>query len=142
MSTYKVKSNLKHDGKEFAKGDTIELEGEQAKQLLQDGIIVDPNAEGGEGEGEAESPQPPVNTADREGENVEGEREIKPGTTEPPQPGEGQDEAPKSQYKVLQGLEHPKGTAHEVDAILELTDEEASEFAEGLIEKVEAEDNL
>ena len=49
----------------------------------------------------------------------------------------------KSKYKVLKGLEYPRGKVHEKDAVLELTDEEAKGFANGLIEEVEEDgDNL
>lgn len=44
----------------------------------------------------------------------------------------------KLEYKVLKGLEFPRGTVHKVDEVLELTDEEASKFAKGLIKKVES----
>lgn len=46
--------------------------------------------------------------------------------------------AKTSDYKVLQGLEYPRGTVHEVGAILSLTSAQAKKFADGLIEKVEA----
>lgn len=45
-------------------------------------------------------------------------------------------QAAKADYKVLQGVEFPRGTAHEVGAVIQLTEEEAAGFAEGLIEKV------
>ena len=143
MSDYKVKSNLRHNGKDFKKGDVIDLDEATAEALLNDNIIVDVNAEDVEDE-EIETPQPPVNEVKREGDQVDGEVKVEPGTVEKPQPGDNQDnennEPVKSQYKVLQGLEYPQGTVHEVDAVLELTDEEASNFAEGLIAKVD--DNL
>lgn len=54
---------------------------------------------------------------------------------------EGAGEAGKGQYKVLKGVEFPKGTPHEEGTVLELSDEEASGFAEGLIEKIESTDD-
>lgn len=44
---------------------------------------------------------------------------------------------PREAYKVLQGVEFPRGTAHEAGAVLQLTADEAATFAPGLIEKVE-----
>ena len=41
-------------------------------------------------------------------------------------------------YEVLQGVEFPQGTPHEVGAILDLTADDAAGFAEGLIKAVEA----
>lgn len=54
------------------------------------------------------------------------------------------DEPVKKQYRVLPGelgggVEYPQGTVHEPGSILELTDEEVSVFAPGLIEPVEVE---
>lgn len=148
MSNYKVKSNLKYNGKQYAKGDTVDIDGNEADISLRDGIIVDLNAT--DDDDEDEVIQPPVNNVKREGDDVDGDKTIEAGKVEKPQPGDGQndddeankdnDDAPKSQYKVLQELEYPKGTVHKVDAVLELTDEEAGKFGEGLIEKVE--DNL
>lgn len=42
-----------------------------------------------------------------------------------------------SQYKVVQGLEYPRGIVHEIGSIIELTDEEVAGFDPNLIEKVE-----
>lgn len=139
MSTYKVKSNLQHDGKAYKKGDDVELDEAQAKQLLQDNVVVDPNDKDDEGDENA-SPQPSVNNVKREGDDVDGEAKVEPGAENETtgDDKEGTDE--KLQFKVLQGLEFPKGTPHEVDAILELTQVEADGFAEGLIELVD--DNL
>lgn len=135
MSMYKVKSNLQHDGKAYEKGDEVELDEKQAKQLLQDGVVVDPNEK--EDEEEKDSPQPSVNNVKRKGDDVEGEAKVEPGakneTTGDDQ--EGTDE--KLQFKVLQSLEYPQGTAHEVDAVIKLTQVEADGFAEGLIELVD-----
>jgi hypothetical protein len=92
MSNYKVKSNLKHDGKEFKKGDTIDLDEATATQLLNDNIISDPNAN--IEDEEPETPQPPVNEVKREDDDVEGERVVAPGKVEKPQPGDGEDTIP------------------------------------------------
>ena len=48
-----------------------------------------------------------------------------------------EDAKKKYPYKVLQGIEFPRGKVHEKDSILKLTNKEAEGFAEGLIEKVE-----
>jgi len=162
MSIFKVKSNIKHNGREYLKGQEIELEENIAETLLSDGIITDPS-ENIENE-EQETPQPPVNNVTRDGDNVEGGTTIEPGKVEKPQPGDNldnEDNAPeekkegmlnkffggnkdetKSAFKVLEGVEYPAGTAHEIGAVIELTEKEASEFAEGLIEKVESGDNV
>jgi len=64
-------------------------------------------------------------------------------TTAPDQAAAGTQDAPdtaaeaRAEYKVLTGVEYPRGTAHEAGKILSLTDQEAGEFAPGLIEKVE-----
>ncbi len=42
----------------------------------------------------------------------------------------------KLKYKVLKGVEYPKGTVHKVDSVLELTETQAEKFGEGIIEKV------
>lgn len=40
MKTYIVKSNLKHNGTEYIVGDEIEMNGKQAKILVQDGVLM------------------------------------------------------------------------------------------------------
>ena len=141
MNTYKVKSNIKHDGKSYVKGDKISLADEQAELLLKDGIIVNLKTDI---EDEEEVVQPAVNEVSREKNETTGEATVKPGEEIKPDPEE--DETPevvKAQYKVLKGLEYPKGTVHKIDDVLELSDEEATKFGEGLIEKVEnADDEL
>ena len=143
--TYNVKSNLKHDGILYIRGKKIELEEDVATKLLNDNIIVeiDNDVE----EDEKISPQPAVNNVTRKGEETDGEVEVEPGKVTKPQPGdEVKDDTPeKSEYKILKGLEYPKGTVHNIDDVVELTDEQASKFKKGLIEKIEAkedEDNL
>ena len=140
--TYKVKSNLKHDGILYIRGKKIELEEDVATKLLNDNIIVeiDNDVE----EDEKISPQPAVNNVKRENERTDGKVEIEPGKIEKPQPGDEikKDDIPeKSEYKILKGLEYPKGTVHNIDDVIELTDEQASKFAEGLIEKTETKDD-
>lgn len=44
----------------------------------------------------------------------------------------------KNEYKVLKGVEFPKGTPHKEGDIIKLTDKEAESFVEGLIKKNEA----
>ena len=137
MSDYKVKSNLKHDGTDYPKGSTIDLDEATAEGLLADGVIADPNAQEDE-DVETPNPQPAVNNVKREGDDVDGDAKVEGGTVEKKQPGDGQDDDQpvKSEYTVLQGLEYPQGTAHEVGAVLELTEVEAATFADGLLEKV------
>ena len=140
--TYKVKSNLKHDGILYIRGKKIELEEDVATKLLNDNIIVeiDNDVE----EDEKISPQPAVNNVTRKGEETDGEFEVEPGKVTKPQPGDEvdkEDEPEKSEYKILKGLEYPKGTVHNIDDVIELTDEQAGKFAEGLIEKTETKDD-
>lgn len=45
---------------------------------------------------------------------------------------------PKEKYKVIKGVEYPKGTVRKVGDVLELEEKEATDFAPGLIEKVKA----
>ena len=144
--TYKVKSNLKHDGNLYTRGKKVELDEEVATQLLNDQVIVE--IENDIEEEEKISPQPAVNNVTRKGEETDGEVEVEPGKVTKPQPGDEvdkEDEPEKSEYKILKGLEYPKGTVHNIDDVIELTDEQASKFADGLIEKIEEnadEDNL
>lgn len=42
MTTYTVKSNLNHDGKEYRAGDTVELDEEVGKHLVATGTVVEP----------------------------------------------------------------------------------------------------
>jgi len=140
--TYKVKSNLKHDGNLYTRGKKVELDEEVAMQLLNDQVIVE--IENDIEEEEKISPQPAVNNVNRKGEETDGEAKVEPGKVTKPQPGdEVKDDTPKkSEYKVLKGLEYPRGTVHNIDDVIELTDEQASKFSEGLIEEIEKEDNL
>ena len=143
---YKAKSNIKHDGNLYTKGKKVELDEEVAEKLLSDQVIVE--IENDIEEDEKISPQPAVNNVKRENERTDGKVEIEPGKIEKPQPGDEikKDDIPeKSEYKILKGLEYPKGTVHNIDDVVELTDEQASKFKKGLIEKIEAkedEDNL
>ena len=139
--TYKVKSNLKHDGTLYIRGKKIELEEDVATKLLNDNIIVeiDNDVE----EDEKISPQPAVNNVTRKNESTDGKVEIEPGKIEKPQPGDEikNDTPEKSEYKILKGLEYPRGTVHNIDDVIELTDEQASKFADGLIERIETKDD-
>lgn len=79
-----------------------------------------------------------------EGQNTEAPEADAPAKPEEDATDATDDELPKKQYKVLEnelggGVEYPRGTAHEPGTILELTDEDASLFAPGLIEPVENE---
>ena len=135
MNTYKVKSNIKHDGKPYVKGDTITLDDEQAKLLLKDGIIVSLKTDI---EDEEEVVQPAVNEVSRDKNETTGEATVAPGEEIKADPEkDATPEVVKAQYKVLKGLEYPRGTVHKVDDVLELSDEEATKFGDGLIEKVE-----
>ena len=137
---YKVKSNLKKDGKLYVKGDEVDLDKNDALQLLSDNVVVaiDKEIE----ENGKESIQPPVNKVSRKDDETTGETKVEPGKIEKPQPGDEvkNNEPEKTIYQVLKGLEYPKGTVHKVDDLIELTDKQASKFKKGLIEK--AEDNL
>lgn len=154
MKTYKVKSNLKHNKVDYKRGDKIELNETDAAPLLSAGVVVDTEVSEDD-DAEVATPQPPVNEVKRENDDVEGRVSVEPGRVEKPQPGEetndeeestetDETEVTKSQYKVVSGVEFPRGTAHEAGTVLELTDEEAAGFAEGLIVKVDEEnkDNL
>ena len=139
--TYKVKSNLKHDGNLYTRGKKVELDEEVATQLLNDQVIVE--IENDIEEEEKTSPQPAVNNVTRKGEETDGKVEVEPGKVTKPQPGDEvkNDTPEKSEYKILKGLEYPRGTVHNIDDVIELTDEQASKFAEGLIEKTETKDD-
>ena len=91
MSTYKVKSNLKHDGRDYSKGDEVELKEAEAEVLLKDGIVVDLNAS--TDEDDDENIQPPVNNVKREGDNVGGEKTVEQGKVDQPQPGDNTDDS-------------------------------------------------
>lgn len=86
MKKFKVKSNLKHDGKFYKKNDLVALEEETAKRLIKDGIVVGLKEEIEDDESEA--PQPAVNTVKREGGEVSGEQTVEEGKVEGPQPGD------------------------------------------------------
>ena len=137
---YKVKSNLKKDGKLYVKGDEVDLDKNDALQLLSDNVVVaiDKEIE----ENDKESIQPPVNKVSRKNDETTGETKVEPGKIEKPQPGDEvkNNEPEKTIYQVLKGLEYPKGTVYKVDDLIELTDKQAGKFKKGLIEK--AEDNL
>ena len=106
--------------------------------LLDDGIIV--NGDVGT-EDDSQSPQPPVNKVTRENDETDGEVKVEAGKEDKPQPGdENNQDDETSLYRVLKGLEYPKGEVHEVDDLLELTPEEVEKFGDGMIEEVE--DNL
>ena len=137
---YKVKSNLKKDGTLYVKGDEVDLDKNDALQLLSDNVVVaiDKEIE----ENDKESIQPPVNKVSRKNDETTGETKVEPGKIEKPQPGDEvkNNEPEKTIYQVLKGLEYPKGTVYKVDDLIELTDKQAGKFKKGLIEK--AEDNL
>lgn len=92
MSTYKVKSNLKHDGKDYKRGDKIELNDEVATPLVRDGVLVSQQADEDEDLDTPEAPQPAVNEVSREDDDVEGDINVEPGTVEGPQPGDDLDD--------------------------------------------------
>lgn len=77
MSNYKVQSNLKHNGKLYAKGETVNLNEDEAKVLLKDNIIVSL----GEETVEEEAPvQPAVNKVTHENNEAGGEATVEAGT--------------------------------------------------------------
>lgn len=43
MNTYTVESPIKHDGTEYAEGDTVELNEKDAKDLLEIGVVNGPH---------------------------------------------------------------------------------------------------
>jgi hypothetical protein len=53
MSTYKVKTNIKHDGELYTKGQSIELDPKIAKPLIRDGVITS-------AEGDVDAPAPVI----------------------------------------------------------------------------------
>ena len=85
-----------------------------------------------ENESTPEATQTPE-VGDQGGDTVETTEEVKEETTE----DAVEETIAKVDYRVLSGLEFPRGTAHVVGAVIQLTEEEAAGFAEGLIEKVE-----
>lgn len=87
---YKVKSNLKRDGKLYVKGDEVDLKKEEAMQLLDDNVIAETEEE--LEDEERESPQPAVNKVEREGGEAGGEIKVEEGKIEKPQPGENNDD--------------------------------------------------
>ena len=91
---YKVKSNLKHNGITYTKGKKVELDKKTAKPLLDDNIIVE-ITENIDDE-DREAPQPAVNKVSREGDKIDGEAKVEPGTIEKPQPGDNVDNEEKS----------------------------------------------
>ena len=139
---YKVKSNLKKDGTLYVKGDEVDLDKNDALQLLSDNVVVaiDKEIE----ENDKESIQPPVNKVSRKDDETTGETKVEQGKIEKPQPGDEvkNNEPEKTIYQVLKGLEYPKGKVHKVGDVIELTGEQVGKFSEGLIEEVEEDENL
>lgn len=142
MKTYKVKSNLKYNGKHYKKGDTVELEAVEAEKLLSDKVVVMLDED--VSDDMPETPQPAVNKVNRKNGETAGEAEVEPGKETQVDPNDDEDktgEPDKSEYRVLRGIEYPKGTVHKVGDVLMLTSEQAGLFAEGLIEPVGAEED-
>lgn len=98
MTTYKVKSTLKHDGEVYEKGALLELPTDVAKPLLADGIIT--NASDDVEDAEPIAPQPAVNVVKRKNDKggtkgagtTDAEQVVEPGKVEQPQPGDEVDD--------------------------------------------------
>ncbi len=164
--TYYATGNIKHDDVKYAKGDEIlDLSEKQAESLLSSGAISTEKIEDEVSEGEdlIQSPEEKAKARKDKGqesqESKDKSRDLKVGgeAQDSGEPSVDSDEGNggssdendssqedsttdsevKSKYKVLRGLEYPRGTVHEVDAELELTEDEANGFAVGSIEKVE-----
>ncbi len=101
MSTYKVKSTLKHNGQVYEKGTVVDLDGKTAEILLNDGVIVDTNTN--DEDEEVTTPQPAVNNVTRENDDVEGDTSVEAGTVETAQPGDNQDDENKDNSKNHDG---------------------------------------
>ena len=90
---YRVKSNLKHDGIDYVRGNRVDLstlDDETIDGLLRDNIISDRKRKESD-EGEREMVQPNTKKVSREGDDVEGKQKIEEGKKEQKQPGDGQD---------------------------------------------------
>lgn len=139
MSNYKVQSNLKHNGKLYAKGETVNLNEDEAKVLLKDSIIVSLGEETVE---EEISVQPAVNKVTHENNEANGEATVEAGAETDVLPEDEKEQTEvKTKYKVLKGVEFPRGTVHKVGEVIELTEEQSAKFTDGLIERL-PEDNL
>lgn len=138
---YKAKSNLKYNGKLYKKGDTVELDEMTAKQLLSDKVVVTMDEE--VESDESEKPQPAVNKVERKNGETTGEAKVEPGQDTEVDKSDDDEagELETSQYRVLKGVEYPRGTVHKVGDVLNLTSEQAGLFAEGLVERVEGEED-
>lgn len=75
MNTYKVKSTLKHNDTVYNKGDKVDLNEKEAKQLLSDKVVSEVGAD----EDEETPTQPAVNNVEREGEDTEGDQKVEEG---------------------------------------------------------------
>jgi hypothetical protein len=97
---YVLKSNLKHDGVDYLKGQEIELDNAIAQSLLKDGVIG--NISEIKDNNETEEVQPAVNDVVRTGEDVKGKIEVKPGekTEIIPEEEAGEADAEKAEDKT------------------------------------------
>ena len=136
---YKVKSNLKHNGELYSKGQEVDLKDNEAEQLLSDNVVV---KIGDSVENEArETTQPGVNKVNRENESIDGKAKVEKGEGAKSEDKQNEEDKKKvGKYKVLKGLEFPKGKVHKVGDVIELTGEQVGKFQEGLIEEVEDEE--
>lgn len=152
--TFYATGNLKHNGVAFAKGDVVEgLESEVAESLLASGAIstkavetetpeVNPLLQSDAAKAEArknkgqesqeskdEKRQPEVGgeSSDSGEESIDG--------SEGDDSSDDDESSTKATYRVLESFEHPEGTKHEVDDVIELEEDEASDFTKGLFKK-------
>lgn len=94
MSNYKVQSNLKHNGTLYAKGETVNLNEDEAKVLLKDNIIVSL----GEETVEEEAPvQPAVNKVTHENNEAGGEATVEAGAETDVLPEDETEETPEEE---------------------------------------------
>ncbi len=145
MENYKVKTRIKHDGEVYEPGSSIKMTEDQAKPLITDGVLENPNAPKEEVEPEQTDPgkENPTQTDPGDGKNEDADapkenksEESQDNKEKTDNDGQGS-EIVKKQYRVIRGVEFPHGTPHKEGSLIDLTDEEAAKFAEGLIEAVE-----
>jgi hypothetical protein len=165
--TFYATGNLKHNGERYATGDVVKgLSAEEAERLEKDGAVsTDESVTEPEGDApreqsaeekaaarKAKGQDTQENKDDSRGPEVGGEANDSGETSVDEGVGDSEtgssdesndsgDEIVKEQFKVLQGVEFPKGTPHEEGAVLVLSAEEAATFVEGLIEKIESADD-
>lgn len=139
MAIFKVKTNIKHNGKLYAKGEEIEMSKKDAKDLLKEGVLVDVSEEV-----ETEPEAPKEETTPEAPKEPEAPEEKKEGDEE--NKVEEYD-GPMAKYRVLGEIEstdeegNVTGTL-EIGSIQDVPVELGDKWvADGLAEKVEDESN-